>query len=118
MGHLIRFRESAIAVSELTKLDISPMRKKQLTRSLARAEKIADQLKEDAEGKGLRAILARTLYLNIVDYISKIRETRFVKTTVKEARPGEVKNRLKPILYPAVAEAPVKVDLKIKPRVY
>ena len=78
MGHLIRIRELLKSVSDLTKLDISPMRKEQLTRALARAEKIADQLKEVAEGKGLSAILARALYLNIVDYISKIRETRFV----------------------------------------
>ncbi len=86
MGHLIRFRESAKAVNDLTKLDISPMRKKQLTRALARAEKIADQLKEVAEGKGLSAILARSIYLNIVDYVSKIRETRFVKTTATSTK--------------------------------
>ena len=79
MGHLLRFRESAKALSELTQLDISPMRKEQLTKALARVERIAEDLKAIAEGKGLLAILARAVYLNAVDFVSKIRETRFVK---------------------------------------
>jgi hypothetical protein len=78
MGHLLRWRELLKSASELTEFDISDKRKEQFSDALVKAEKVAEELKKISEGKGLLAILARAVYLNVMDFISKVRETRFV----------------------------------------
>jgi len=78
MGHLLKWRYLLISASELTKFDISETRKEQFSDALVRAEKVAEELKKISEGKGLLAVVAHAVYLNMMDWISKVRETRFV----------------------------------------
>jgi len=75
MGHLLRWRELLKSASELTELELSPKRKKQLADILERLEKLAAEIEK---GWG-RSIIARAIVLNIRDFVSKIRETRFVE---------------------------------------
>ena len=74
MGHIIRWRELAKSASELTEFELSPKRKKQLADILDKLEKLATEI-EKAWGK---SIIARAVVLNIRDFVSKIKETRFV----------------------------------------
>ena len=78
MGHLLRWRELLTSACELTEFDISDKRKEQLSDALVKAEKVAEELKKIGEGKGLLAVVAHAVYLNIMDFISKVRATRFV----------------------------------------
>lgn len=75
MGHLLRWRELLKSASELTELDLSPRRKKQLADILERLEKLAAEIEK---GWG-RSIIGRAIVLNIRDFVSKIRETRFAE---------------------------------------
>lgn len=74
MGHIIRWRELIKSACELTEVDISAKRKKQLANILDSLEKLATEI-EKAWGK---SIIARAVVLNIRDFVSKIKETRFV----------------------------------------
>lgn len=75
MGHLLRWRELLKSASELTELDLSPKRKKQLADILEKLEGLAAEI----EKTWARSIIARAIVLNIRDFVSKIRETRFVE---------------------------------------
>lgn len=79
MGHFLRWRDLLKSASELTEFDISDKRKQQFSDALVKAEKVAEELKKIGEGKGMLAVIARAVYLNMMDFISKVRETRFVK---------------------------------------
>ena len=74
MGHLVRWRELIKSASELTEIELSPERKRQLTEILDKLEKLATEI-EKVWGK---SIIARAIALNIRDFVSKIKETRFV----------------------------------------
>lgn len=74
MGHLLRWRELAKSASELTEFELSEKRKKQLVDILDKLEKFATEI-EKSWGK---TIIGRAVILNIRDFVSKIRETRFV----------------------------------------
>jgi len=78
MGHLFRVRNLIQSVSEKTTFEISPRRKVQLTKAIERAQKIQAELDKISKGKGAMAILARALSLNITDYITALKSTRFV----------------------------------------
>jgi len=74
VGHIIRWRELIKSASELTEFELSAERKEQLAGILDKLEKLATEI-EKAWGK---SIIARAVVLNIRDFVSKIRETRFV----------------------------------------
>lgn len=74
MGHIIRWRELIKSASELTEVELSAKRKEQLAGILDKLEKLATEI-EKAWGK---SIIARAVVLNIRDFVSKIKETRFV----------------------------------------
>jgi uncharacterized HAD superfamily protein len=65
-------------VSEKTAWEISPRRKVQLAKAIERAQKIQASLDKLSEGKGVLAIMARAISLNITDYIAALKSTRFV----------------------------------------
>jgi len=78
MGHLFRVRNLIQSISEKTAWEISPRRKVQLAKAIERAQKVQTELDRMSEGKGVLAILARAISLNITDYIQALRSTRFV----------------------------------------
>jgi len=78
MAHLIRLRHLLQAVSEKTEWDIPQRRKQQLAYAVQVAEKVAAKLDELAEEKGLLAILAMAISLNIKNYIETLKQTRFL----------------------------------------
>lgn len=78
MGHLFRVRNLIQSVSEKTAWEISPRRKVQLAKAIERAQKIQASLDKLSEGKGVLAIMARAISLNITDYIAALKSTRFV----------------------------------------
>jgi len=79
MGHLFRVRNLIQSVSEKSAWEISPRRKVQLAKVIERAQKIQADLDKVSEGKGVLAILARAISLNITDYIQALKSTRFVE---------------------------------------
>jgi len=74
MGHFIRWRELIKSASELTELEPSAERKKQLADILDKIEKLATEI----EARWGKTILGRALVLNARDFVSKLKETRFV----------------------------------------
>jgi len=78
VGHLFRVRNLIQSISEKTTWSISPRRKVQLAKAIERAQKVQVELDRMSEGRGVLAILARAISLNITDYIQALRSTRFV----------------------------------------
>jgi hypothetical protein len=73
MGHLLRWRELLKSASELTEIELPPARKRQLADILDRLERLAAEI----EKGWAKSIIARAIALNIRDFVSKIRETRY-----------------------------------------
>jgi len=80
MGHLLRIREIIASLSEEPAPEISPTRRQQFAILLSTAEEFAKIFKTVEEKRpGVVGVLARAIHSNIMDWTSKVKQTRFVE---------------------------------------
>jgi hypothetical protein len=77
MGHLIRTREVLVAADQLTSFDIPESRKVQFSNMLDKVETLINFI----EARWGNTVLGRAIVLNMRDWISKVRATRFATPT-------------------------------------